>query len=150
MSDDDFSGKDEEKIRESTAVNGVQDKAHDGGRDAGDIGRQKLERIFEVLTSQRRRYILYEIQDSEVSDIDSLANTVIAMEKEISPDEVDHGDVEDVRVQLMHSDIPKLADAGFIEYDPRSEAVRYSDPPTLLDTFLRLCANVDRPSERSK
>jgi hypothetical protein len=35
-----------------------------------------------------------------------------------------------IKVHLHHVTLPKLADAGFIDYDPRSETVRYreSDP----------------------
>ena len=33
-----------------------------------------------------------------------------------------------IAVSLHHATLPKLADAGLLEYDPRSNTARYSDP----------------------
>ncbi|WP_436345553.1 DUF7344 domain-containing protein [Natronorubrum sp. FCH18a] len=149
MSDDDFCRGDEEKKEKPPAVNEVKDTAQDGGQNADDIGHKKLERILQTLTSQRRRYILYEMQENEVSDIDSLATTVTAMVQEVPPEKVKTKDVDNMKSQLIHAELPALADAGFIEYDQRSKAVRYSNPPSLLDGFLRLSAKIDSPSDQS-
>lgn len=37
-------------------------------------------------------------------------------------------DENDIAVHLHHATLPKLADAGFVDYDPRSETVRYREP----------------------
>lgn len=145
MSDDNSCIEDGDKIRKAPAMNGLKNTIEDGGRNSDDIGRKKLERIFQALTSQRRRYILYEMQENEVSDINSLSTTVTAMVEEVPEDKVDTEAVDRMRSQLIHSELPKLANTGFIEYDQRSKAVCYSDPPAVLDTLLRLCANVDAP-----
>ncbi|WP_124196285.1 DUF7344 domain-containing protein [Natrarchaeobius chitinivorans] len=145
MSDGDSCRDDEEKCRRSSAVNELKDIAEDGGRSPEDISKKKLERFLQSLTSQRRRYILYEMQENEVNGIDSLATSVTAMVQKVPEDEVDTEAVERMRAQLMHSELPMLADAGLIEYDQRSKAVRYSDPHAVLDTVLQLCANIDAP-----
>ncbi|WP_449271835.1 DUF7344 domain-containing protein [Haloterrigena turkmenica] len=51
-----------------------------------------------------------------------------------------------MQTSLAHSDLPKLAENGLVEFDRRSKAVRYSRPPDLLDKMLRLCANFDDPA----
>ena len=40
------------------------------------------------------------------------------------------GDTDEQRVEiyLHHATLPKLVDAGFIDFDPRSKTVRYRDP----------------------
>jgi len=35
------------------------------------------------------------------------------------------GDETDIAIHLHHSTLPKLADAGLVEYDPRSKTARY-------------------------
>lgn len=117
--------------------------AHDGGRRADDRELHTLEAIFRTLASQRRRYILYELRGEEVSDLETLAAAVTAMGAGVSVDEVPPDEVTNTKTQLKHADIPLLEDAGFVEYDARSEAVRYDGPP-LLDPILEICAEVDR------
>ena len=119
----------------------------DGGSDAGDGKIQLIEAIFRSLSAQRRRYVLYELRANELCDLEVLATTVTAQTRDVPLGEVDPEDVESTKAQLLHADIPLLADAGFVEYDPRSETLRYSDPPPLLDTVLQLCADIDTPSK---
>lgn len=120
--------------------------ACDGGSDAGEGKIQLIEAIFRSLSAQRRRYVLYELRANEMCNLETLTTTVAAQTRDVPLDAVDPEDVESTRAQLLHADIPLLADAGFVEYDPRSETLRYSDPPPLLDTFLQLCVDIDTPS----
>lgn len=82
--------------------------------------------VVDVLSSRRRRYVLYYLLDSSdgVTELDDLADQLQRWER-AADDEVpdDHG----VRIAtaLHHVDLPKLSDAGIVDFDPRSGAVRY-------------------------
>ena len=111
----------------------------------GDGGYSLTERVFGGLANKRRRYILYYLQDWEHTDVETLASQITAWEQDASIDEVSDEDQNEVLTSLLHSELPKLADYGLIEYDQRSGALRYTDPPALLEETLALTALVEKP-----
>lgn len=84
---------------------------------------------------------------SQVATIEELARQVVAWEADIPAPEVATEQSERVASELVHTHLPKLAEATFIEYDPRSRTVRYTEPPALLDTVLKLLAELERKSD---
>ncbi len=89
-----------------------------------------LDLVFDILADQRRRYALYYLYGSSdgVATVDEIADHVVSLEE--------YGDsVDDHRLHvvtsLQHMHLPKLEDAGVLEYDPRSETVRYWNQPSL-------------------
>lgn len=112
----------------------------------GDGGNSLLNRVFGALTHQRRRYVLYYLRDYEQTDIDDLACHLVAWEQDTPLDEVSAKDVEHVKMELVHSHLPKLAKYGFIEYDRRSDTVCYTVQPEFLDDALELAATFENSS----
>lgn len=106
-------------------------------------GITSFEEVLDCLTSRRRRFLLYYLQENETGDVEELAIQIAAWEAEIPLDEVSTDHRERVMSQLVHAHLPKLADAQFIEYDRRSETVRYTEPMTLLDRVLRLLSQLE-------
>ncbi|MFC6718879.1 hypothetical protein ACFQGT_14650 [Natrialbaceae archaeon GCM10025810] len=102
-----------------------------------------LDVVFDLLANRRRRYALYYLYDRPdgVSSLDDLVDGVLTYE-------VIEGDVEDhrttVRTSLQHVHLPKLEDAGIVEYDPRSETVRYWTQPSL-EEWLEHAHHKERP-----
>ena len=84
--------------------------------------------LFELLADRRRRHILHCLIDQPdgVAEFTDLVDAVVDHEPE-----TDAGDRETVRTRLYHVHLPKLAEAGVIDYDTRSETVRYSQQPLL-------------------
>jgi DNA-binding transcriptional ArsR family regulator len=91
-----------------------------------------LDTVFEVLSDRRRRYALYALHRSEGGSmtVDRLAVRVGRLEDdgrtitaERRPDRI----AEDLR----EHHVPKLVDAGAVEYDERSDMARYHGRPTL-------------------
>jgi hypothetical protein len=80
---------------------------------------------FALLASRRRRYVLYYLANTAdgTATLDELADTIEAWEEETAPE--DHRD--GILGSLYHIDVPKLADHGVVEYDPRSRTVRQCD-----------------------
>lgn len=110
----------------------------------GDGGIYRLDEIFEALSHQHRRFILYYLRNHEVVSVDELARGIAAMEAECPPDAVSAHENERMVTRLVHTHLPKLEDARFIEYDRRSRTVRYTEPPTLLTKILSVLAEVER------
>lgn len=109
----------------------------------GDGGITSLGEIFDCLTSPKRRFILYYLQENEIADIDELATQIAMREAEAPPDEVSADHRERIVTQLIHTHLPKLVEAQCIEYDRRSSTVRYTSPPTPLDKVLRLLSQLE-------
>ena len=73
--------------------------------------------VFESLADQHRRHVLCFLALSE-------GNTVFLNEvSEHIATTLDRS-VETIRTSLYHKDLPKLEQAGFVEYDERSGAIR--------------------------
>lgn len=113
-------------------------------RVATNGGTTPLDVILNSLGQPRRRFILYYLQDHEIATVEELSRQIVAHEQNVTPDVVADADRDRIASQLIHSHLPNLADATFIEYDPRSRTVRYREPPALLDTILRLLARLER------
>lgn len=96
------------------------------------------DRVFELLSDGRRRHVLYYLAREQTGGA-----TVTELREVISSRL--EGDRDDLAVELHHTHLPKLAAAGVVEYDGRSETVRYRGDP-LLERCLEYAA--DRDLER--
>jgi hypothetical protein len=109
----------------------------------GGDGITTLEEVFRCLRKRRRRFVLYYLQDEEVATVHELAQEIAAWENEIPREQVDDDQQERIAVSLSHTHLPQLADSLFVEYDRRSNTVRYTEPPALLDEVLQLLKRLE-------
>lgn len=91
-----------------------------------------LNTIFDLLSAARRRYLLYYLMelDTEVAEFEAAVDAVYKQEVN-STDSGDHATREEVRLDLHHMQIPKLVEAGVVDFDPRHGTIRYADQPAL-------------------
>jgi DNA-binding transcriptional ArsR family regulator len=84
---------------------------------------------FDLLGEPFRRRVLVELSRSEEPvDAGTLASAVANPEPSVASDvaiSVDADEHDEVLVRLVHVTLPKLADAGWIEYDRESRTVQY-------------------------
>jgi hypothetical protein len=111
----------------------MDDHSQDGATDSlsrgsplGDGGvalTPSLETVFEVLADEERRDICrFLVSEAPgVVTVDEIANALTEHETER----------ERLAIHCHHRHLPKLDEAGLIEYDPRSNAVRYWGQPTV-------------------
>ncbi|WP_438267381.1 DUF7344 domain-containing protein [Haladaptatus halobius] len=80
--------------------------------------------IFDLLSNEYRRHILYHFheQPQAVATVDELVRHL-----RTQFDARAAGDTDQLRIQLRHSHLPKLESHGILEYNERSETVRYRD-----------------------
>lgn len=112
-------------------------------RSATNGGKTTVNGILQSLSHPTRRFILYYLQDHEIATVEELAQQIVGHEENISPEMVADSDQDRIASQLAHNHLPNLAGATFIEYDQRSQTVRYREPPALLDTILRLLSHFE-------
>lgn len=93
----------------------------DGGErvQGNQVTGRRLDAVFDALADARRRYVLQYFRNcsDDVATVTDLADYVT---KRTGDD-----GFEQISVALYHKDVPKLADAGLVEYDSRTETVRF-------------------------
>lgn len=93
--------------------------------------------VFELLSSPRRRYILYHLrQSNEPVELTTLAEQVAAWENETDVDSITEQERKRVYVSLYQTHIPRLDEAGVIEYDKDSGMVSLAAQATEIDHYL--------------
>ncbi|MFC4438393.1 MULTISPECIES: DUF7344 domain-containing protein [Natrialbaceae] len=107
-----------------------------GSKPITDRTAPSLDLVFDLLSNRQRRYVLYYLyeQPDGVATVDELTDHVVALEHRTASSEgEDASDVhrETIRTELQHVHLPKLADAGMVEHDQRSDTVRYWSQPSL-------------------
>lgn len=94
-----------------------------------------LDQVFELLSNSRRRYALYYLTDQSdgVATLETLTEHVVALEQRLGTVNGTHTTDRhtSVRTALTHTHLPKLEDAGVLDYDRRSETVRYWRQPSV-------------------
>lgn len=97
-----------------------------GGRECAEppdpLDEETIDGIFTAVADSRRRLLVAYLADATdgTATIDELLDHTV--DRLSRPR-------DRCRVALLHKDLPVLADAGLIDYDERSETVRYHGRP---------------------
>lgn len=97
---------------------------------------------FELLQDARRRGVLYTVRRNGETGVEEVAHRIAAWE---STDGNRSADPTDVEVSLVHSHLPKLNDAGIVDYDQEDGTVGLADGATDLEPFLQ-CTREREPT----
>lgn len=106
-----------------------------------DVGSDRRDQLFAVLSDARRRFVLRTLQlaDREMS-VSELTSEVVSWEADMT----DSGTTDDVRdtveISLVHTHLPKMAQAGVVSYDPAAGTVALTDRRHELDHHLSAVA----------
>lgn len=93
------------------------------GRIELPAARLEVDELFEVLSHQRRRYVLYALLADDSRSLEELAESMAAWENRVPEDGVNREEIEKVYASLCHAHIPKLVDYGIIGFDRRDETI---------------------------
>lgn len=93
--------------------------------------------VFDLLSSPRRRFVLYYLNqvDGEV-EIGELADEVAAWENDTDVDDLTSQQRKRVYVSLYQTHVPKMEDAGIIEYDSDRGVVALADQADDISAYL--------------
>lgn len=100
----------------------------------GSLGQDE---VFEILSSARRRYaISILLQNDEPMALTELAEEIAAIEGDTTVGDLEKQQRKRVYVSLYQTHIPKLADAGVVDYDADSGNVTLARGAQEIDTYL--------------
>lgn len=107
----------------------------------GDLQSPSLtvDQVLDTISNDRRRYILeyfYET-DNDTATLDTLIESVMTQEFDSTPSDREQ---EELSTIIHHVHLPYLQDVGLIEYDERSDRVRFYHH-SVLDEWLTDIAN---------
>lgn len=93
--------------------------------------------VFKMLHSPRRRQVLAYLsaQDGPV-DLDDVIVQVAAWENDTTVDAVSESERKRIYVSLYQTHMPKLDDAGLVEYDEEEGTVELTDRAQNVDRYL--------------
>jgi len=95
------------------------------------------DRVFDILSSPRRRYVLYFLRtEPNPIQLTDLAEHVAAWENDTTVEELSTQQRKRVYVSLYQTHLPKLAEAGLVDYDEETGAVAIDAKATELDPLL--------------
>ena len=93
--------------------------------------------VFDILSSPRRRYVLYYLREAgEPVELTTLAEHVAAWENETTVEDLTEQERKRVYVSLYQTHIPKLDEANIVEYDQDTGEVALAAGASQVDDYL--------------
>jgi hypothetical protein len=121
---------------DATDVRPLQIGDHTMTTDLTQTSAYTLDALFEILANQQRRYTLYHLSKMKGVTI-TLSELIDVLVQDVTATRTQ------LRLELHHCHLPKLADYNIIEYDPRSQTIRYHNSDRL-ETLLGVCQHHER------
>jgi len=93
--------------------------------------------VLDILSNERRRYVVHYLKrvDSEAG-VSDVAEHVACWELDKPLDRLDYKERKRVKNALRQFHLPKMEEAGFVEFDRRSGTVRLSRQATKQDFYV--------------
>lgn len=96
-----------------------------------------LDAIFDVLSNRRRRHVLRCLDEyDDPMALADLADEVAVREHGTALTEISAEEVKRIYVSLYHSHVPRLEDAGVVEYNQDRDLVALTSKGTGLDEYV--------------
>ena len=93
--------------------------------------------VFELLSSKRRRMVLFYLrQRGEPTTVNELARQIASMENEVPAEDLTSQQQKRVYVSLYQTHLPKLDAMGVIDYDKDEGTVGLNERAADIDTYL--------------
>ena len=81
---------------------------------------QEIDTLLDTLSHHLRREIIHYFENRVDAETATFQAMVAHLQSQLPATHHEH-----LKVKLVHTDPPKLADRGWIEYDPRTKQIRY-------------------------
>lgn len=102
--------------------------------------------VYEMLANRRRRYTIHYLkQREETVTLGTLAEEVGALEHETTPDQLSSAERKTVYTALQQRHLPKMDDAGLVDFDKRAGAVAPTEPLTDLEIYTEVVGSREYP-----
>jgi hypothetical protein len=95
------------------------------------------DQAYDLLSNSRRRYVISQLREERGPvELNELSRRLAAWENETPVEDLTDQQKKRVYVSLYQTHIPKLADAGIIDYDSEAGTVELEDTARELDTYI--------------
>lgn len=102
-------------------------------------GGPSRDEIFEALSNRRRRNVIRYLKSRDPkARVRDIAEQLAAWENDVEISEVTYKQRKRVYTALHQSHLPKLADSGFIEYEPNRGLVSLTEESRHLEVYLEI------------
>jgi hypothetical protein len=102
--------------------------------------------IFEMLSSNRRRYVLHHLKRKQgPAELGELAEQIASRENNKPLEEVRSTERKNAYTALRQFHLPKMADKGVVRFDKRKGTVELSEQAADLDIYLDVVSGYDVP-----
>jgi len=92
--------------------------------------------LFDILSSARRRYVLYLLDENGEMKLMDLAEHVAAWENEIDREAVTNDQRKRVYVSLYQTHVPRLEEFGLVEYEAENGSVSPAESANTIRPYL--------------
>lgn len=114
--------------------------------DADTSGEMSPDLVFEILSNTRRRMLLYYLRQHDGSaTVRELAEQIAALENDVAVEDLGRQQRKRVYVSLYQTHVPKLEEAGIIEYDDAEGEVRLTNRAGEFDSYLSSTEEAEYP-----
>ncbi|WP_232702435.1 DUF7344 domain-containing protein [Halobacterium wangiae] len=95
--------------------------------------------LMDVLSHARRRFVVACLAEYETPlTLPDVADELAVWEYDARITEVPADAVAAIHADLYHTHVPKMADAGVVDYNPERELVALAEPSRELATYVEL------------
>lgn len=106
-----------------------------------------LDELLQTLSARYRRWTLYTLLNREVGTLDELVSLIHSLNEATGGENINE---TRITIQLQQIHLPKLADAGFIEYDSRSGDILLTEKANGLREQIRTIEQWEDPAIRTQ
>lgn len=105
--------------------------------------------VFDVLSNRRRRYALHHLKHhpGPVS-LAALSGQVAAWERGVDPEGLMYEDRKSAHTSLSQFHLPKMHEAGVVEFDPEEGVVSLTEQGAEIEVYLETVAGNELPWHR--
>lgn len=105
-----------------------------------------LDRIFDLLSEERRRYALYYLDQREGPvSVDELAAHVADWQSDPGMVSIPDDTFERIEIDLLHVDLPKAAETSFVQYNSEERTVELTGPAPKFNAVISVAKVIERP-----
>jgi len=113
--------------------------------DTGE-GSPSRDEMYKMLANQRRRYTIHYLKEQGGSvPLGLLAEQVGAWEKDSHPDELSSAERKTVYTALQQRHLPKMDDAGIVDFDKRAGVIEPADSLENIDIYAEIVEGGEFP-----
>lgn len=122
---------------------GTRNSGTDVGGDSQQLSQSE---IFEMLSSNRRRYVLHQLKRKQgPAELGDLAERVASRENDKPLEAVQSTERKNAYTALRQFHLPKMAEKGVVQFDERKGSVELTEQAADLDIYLDVVSGYDVP-----